>query len=833
MKRTIVLLCALLLVGCQLPASPGSQATAPAPTLAQPTLAPSPAATAATANTPAAQASAVPAALIFEQPGGAFAPGQLSAYAPTAYPGGLDTLPLDLAKLGNPGVIAGLTKDQMAFLGANGFVVTSSSAEQFKDIRFSVSTEQGQPYFLTTDAVYHALHITFDDLLAALEGEYLRFKMEFLARGLYDQIGIYAAASEGQQIPADIQLARDYLAVALRLFNPQAELDPQQAARIQPQMEQIRAQAGKQPSVLIPGFTDDYGAYRPVGHYTASPELEAYFQGMTWLGRVAFKFKDIEQPDFKPSRAPLLVTLALRDAQSEGQPAYQTWAKVYEITDFMVGPSDDPGPVELMALMQQVYGPSPDLAGIADGGKWDAFLAQAGSLAAPRLNSTFVQTTLAQQSERDWRLMGQRFTLDGLIFQELIADKVEKRKFPSGLDVAAALGSPIAMQALEAAGATQYANYPEQMAKMQALVRAQPEAEWLNRFYSAWLYAFIPQVAPKSEAYPPLLRSEAWAYKDVNSLLGSWAELKHDTVLYAKMPEGLGGGGPPMSGPAPAYVEPNPDVFFRLAYAAQSLCDGLKTRADDLLMGVTIKNSNPDLGLGFIFQHSHLCALAAKLEQFGQIAVKENQGTALDGQDFETIQTCLELKECLDRGAYTEGAPKPDPIPVIAAVSGFDNEVLEAGVGQLNRIYAAVPLEGKLQIAQGGVFSYYEFIQPRSDRLTDEAWRDRLAANPPPAPDWVSKFRLPGGKPTAALAFRVGDVYILTAAGYTPPLNLRAAPGKSSAVVEKLDSENYLTIIDGPTVNADGIWWKVSLGYEGTTQGWVLENQDWYVRSHP
>ena len=190
-------------------------------------------------------------------------------------------------------MIAGLTAGQTAFLAANGFVVIDNSDAQFKDIRFSVSTANGQPYFLTTDAAYHALHITFDDLLAALEEEYLRFKMEFLLRGLYDQIGVYAGSPDGAQIAEDIQLARDYLAVALRLFNPETELDPRQVERIQPQLEQIRAMAGKQDSLLIPGFSDDYGAYRPVGHYTASPALEAYFQGMTWLGRVAFKFKDI------------------------------------------------------------------------------------------------------------------------------------------------------------------------------------------------------------------------------------------------------------------------------------------------------------------------------------------------------------------------------------------------------------------------------------------------------------------------------------------------------------------------------------------------------------
>jgi len=37
---------------------------------------------------------------------------------------------------------------------------------------------------------------------------------------------------------------------------------------------------------------------------------------MTWLGREAFKLKDPDVPGLTPSRAPLVMTLALREAQA-------------------------------------------------------------------------------------------------------------------------------------------------------------------------------------------------------------------------------------------------------------------------------------------------------------------------------------------------------------------------------------------------------------------------------------------------------------------------------------------------------------------------------------
>jgi len=79
---------------------------------------------------------------------------------------------------------------------------------------------------------------------------------------------------------------------------------------------------------------------------------------------------------------------------------------------------------------------------------------------------------------------------------------------------------------------------------MQDLVFELPQESWTERFYSGWQYAFLSQVEPKGVSYPPFMLTNAWRYKDINTMLSSWAELKHDTILYAKMPEGLGGGGP-------------------------------------------------------------------------------------------------------------------------------------------------------------------------------------------------------------------------------------------------------------------------------------------------
>ncbi len=738
-------------------------------------------------------------------------------------------LPVVLSSIQNRDVISGLTVDQQIFLAQNGFIVINSQEEQFKDIRYSIAKEQGQPYFLTTDAVYHALHVSFNDLLEAMEKEALRPIMIKLLETVYLNVDGYYQSSIGDNIEPDALLASNYLAVALKLFSPEYPLPNEVEVMIAEQLDQITAEAGKGESTLIPGLIDDYTAYRPVGHYTSSPELQQYFRGMTWLGRVAFSLRSMGNQS-SPSRAPLLITLALREAKLEGVPAYKVWLSIHAVLDFIIGPSDDPGPIELNELMESVYGSDIYLELLQDEDKWQEFLSQVEDLPAPQINSTFQDTSLEMEFERDWRFMGQRFTLDGFIFQQLITDKVTRRAFPKGLDLAAVYGSAEAEKSLTLTGETGYPNYTQQLEKMKHFVEELPEEFWTDRFYNAWQFSFQAQIEPKGLSYPSYMQTPAWRYKEINSMLSSWAQLKHDTILYTKMPEGLGGGGPPVSGPAPAYVEPNPNVYYRLAFATRTLYDGLSATIFDWQnRGWVQSEFTGQPGLQEYL--NHLMQLGEKMESLGTIAERELRGEVLSEDDYYRIAGCLEYKECVDPMGYMGDSMKPDPIPVIAAVSGFEHEIMEVGVGLLNRIYVAIPINGEIYVAQGGVLSYYEFIQPREERLTDEAWREKLQQDPPHAPAWTVNFIVPGGRISEVLAFRVGDVYVVTEEGGDPPLNLRAEPSRTAHVVTTLATDTYFEIIEGPEWVGKETWWKVRSFNDGS-EGWILENQTWYRRSY-
>jgi len=298
----------------------------------------------------------------------------------------------------------------------------------------------------------------------------------------------------------------------------------------------------------------------------------------------------------------------------------------------------------------------------------------------------------------------------------------------------------------------------------------------------------------------------------------------------------MGGGGPPGSPPAPAYVEPNPDVFYRLAYLSQVLVKGLEEHS-----ALPPQLENPVIGqLTLDALLNGMGKLGNTFQQLGQIAANELAGQLPTSEDDRAlILGCLGPVECyvLQAQSYGKNAEMP-PVPLVSAVSGAgEQSILEAATGYVDRIYVTIPTgasAGMFQLAQGGIFSYYEFQRPRSDPLTDARWRDQITQQPVDSPAWTANFLLPVGKGFAAgiLAMRVGDVYKITPVGGDPPLSLRTSPSRSMPAVTLLHTGDYFEIVDGP-LKAEGLtWWKVKDFNYYNAIGWVAENPTWYERAY-
>ncbi|MDD4803181.1 MAG: DUF3160 domain-containing protein, partial [Syntrophomonas sp.] len=130
------------------------------------------------------------------------------------------------------------------------------------------------------------------------------------------------------------------------------------------------------------------------------------------------------------------------------------------------------------------------------------------------------------------------------------------------------------------------------------------------------------------------------------------------------------------------------------------------------------------------------------------ISEKELSNTALAEADYELIRSFgvhLEhfwIEALRDKINGNIAKMWDNPAGLIADVATDPNGmVLEEATGYVQQIFAVVPLDGKLRIVRGAVYSYYEFPWPSSDRLTDEKWKEMLSRQQTPAlPGWTATF---------------------------------------------------------------------------------------------
>jgi hypothetical protein len=239
-------------------------------------------------------------------------------------------------------------------------------------------------------------------------------------------------------------------------------------------------------------------------------------------------------------------------------------------------------------------------------------------------------------------------------------------------------------------------------------------------------------IEPKGPQYPAFMQTLAWTRKDIHAALGSWTELKHDTILYAKQVMAEMGGGGEEPEPPHSWVEPNPEAYARLLALTRMTRDGLTSR--NLLSENTSAN---------------LDRLEDLLNFLLDVAQKELAGKPLSTSEYERLKYYGgELEAMTLAAADPQGEGNPvfsddDQAALVADVATDPNgQALEEATGRIFEIYVAVPNgAGGLHIAKGGVFSYYEFPWPINDRLTDESWRAKLQAGQAPAqPAWTGSF---------------------------------------------------------------------------------------------
>jgi hypothetical protein len=691
----------------------------------------------------------------------------------------------------------GIVSSQLAFTGEEsaifrqrGFVSVDHAQRYSMASLYYAIYARDLPVLVTTDSVLHALHRSFDDMLKGLEHGVFTHVIRGILLATQREVEREFSQKPGQDVATALTDVDLYLTVARNLLegagtSPEDKsfwasretwhgelLMPSTTGKNAEALEILKRVSSLKmelPDRACSGCTSIYGGkravdwsqLRPRGHYEDSLELRRYFRTLMWLGRADLGFNlraaapiSGSRPNVERERA-AAATLSLLLKRSGALDQLQAMRK---LVDFLVGHGDDVSPNELLTALDELR--ISTLAGLAD--------RSAGSKLGTRLAQTSQQQirsqvlgshpgdTVEASPPIVMQLFGQRFVIDSFVLSKVVFDSIvykgekQRRMMPKGLDVMAALGNHEAVALLEP-DLTRY-NYSANLLASRRTLDALPASQWEESVYGMWLAALreLDDPLPEGSKVPEVMRSQAWQRKQLQTQHAAWAELRHDTLLYAKQSYTSY----PMCGYPDAYVEPYPKLYRQLARLARRFESGL--------WGAKLSDSNAAIAkqIHFIVQHqsAFLVNFADTMDRLAQLADKQ-----LAGKPFSAAEVDF-LKKTIDYSGGGSGPPRYDGWypglyytretvfkwkPTIADVhtDPESGHVLEVGVGDANFLVLAVDSAAcgsGHSVYVGPAYSYYEFTQPASNRMTDREWETRLSAPAPVTrPTWTSSFVAP------------------------------------------------------------------------------------------
>ncbi|MEQ1822131.1 MAG: DUF3160 domain-containing protein [Fimbriimonadaceae bacterium] len=615
-----------------------------------------------------------------------------------------------------------LASEHIQLLNKNGFVVSPARGMIQMHYVFDENDYQNIPSIITIDVPIHLYHILFDATLRTAESDMLFPKAASLAGQMIRASAKQYNASKTPQLKAANLNVLAFFGVADRLFGGSTSLPKEAKAIVDQELSLIRAHSGYRRGAVFP-HEIDYSQFIPRGHYTRSSKLTRYFLGMMWFGLAPFSLRT---ESGAPDDAQILRALAMSEAFESSKSA-TLWKAVYEPTTMFAGTVNSLTPEMIGIARRKILGTKP----ITSTASYQALLAE-----LDRLNPSKYKSKLIFRSnmpgELQLRFMPQRGLTDGVAISRVTG---ENRPLPSALDVLATLGSPRAAEILDTHpdlyNPRGWSEYGPRRAEVTRQFASLPPSYWQRNLYDVWLETLrFAANRPKHEV-PAFMRSAAWLDKSLNTALASFAELRHDTILYGEQTAVEMGDGEEEQPFVREYVEPNVPVYDRLAWMTKTLQNGLGK------YNLITPGAKEDLKA-----YAELLALlrsAVDSQLAGKTLGKAtHEKLRKIGGAIEDLTTTLLL-----RGVAHQTLTNNDKdMALVADIHTADPLAFEIASGHAEDLIALVPIEGKTYLARGPVYSFYEFTVPIADRLSDETWKKMLEDGKEPLrPKWTSSYR--------------------------------------------------------------------------------------------
>jgi hypothetical protein len=680
-----------------------------------------------------------------------------------------------------------LNDEELARFKQNGFVVSERlAAGSFAEMFYRIYSRD-LPVFISSDALLHAWHRTYDGMLEELEETYLATSLDDILTAMAKSIP--AAHKEyGKGVLGDSLADADYFLATARslLAGKQVPTALGQEGRVATTLQAVDRLQMQKFWLFGRERQMDFSQFKVRGHYESSDLLKRYFKAMMWCGRIDLRiaggrdYWGVLSSPRELGSAVILNDLLLRSNR------FPRWQQFDRLLQTFVGRTDSATFAHLGALLSKAGIKSP--ADLKTMEQLEALQADilAGKVGLQHIRGDVYTSPFGGQVElpRSFTLLGQKFVLDSWVTAKVVFDDIlwdhgngvpDKvwRRVPSCLDVAfAALGNdqvvPLLVERMTA-GPHKFRdrfNYQHNLAATRNVIDAQQPSAWDENLYMGWLATLRELSRPTTDGkYPEALRTRAWAMKSLNTQLASWTHLRHDTILYAKQSYTSNASCLYPAG----FVEPVPHVWARLEKMALRAAELLeKTPFPD---GTYVKQTTRgDLRIDFQTRHKEQVAFlrnfARQVGTLKTIAGKELAQQELTAAEAKFLKDVVQKDSSSGHteynGWYTKlfwksttdsGQPDalvadvhtdtPSPTPL-----GFDPGcILHQGVGNVDLMLIAIDSGKERIVFAGPVLSHYEFEMSGVVRKADSEWRQDLGAGRlPPRPEWTQGYLVPRGK---------------------------------------------------------------------------------------
>lgn len=595
----------------------------------------------------------------------------------------------------------------MKNLEDNGFFIDYAKIQQPFSI-YETNQYMGNNNFITTDSIVHLYHIIYLGMMEDMEQNSLKQKLMALSKNCLDNaINDYNVA-KGEEKEILMKNAALFLcAVDLLEAKYDGEVPSEIRDLADKELENIKAEGNAVSNIT--GKEIDYSQFKVRGNYSKNENLKKYFKVNMFYSQ---ELIHLENPDKSINLEAVKQAILISRHMLKDEASFKLWQDIYKPISFLVENTEDTTPIDIYKSISKATKDN-SVEAILNENVVNAVADDIANKEAPKIKP---------DSGKVFAFLPQRAVVDNTWLQNLVdTDPQSKRPVVSGVDLMALLGNSLAERLiLTNEDNLKWDKFKEKYDETKAMVDVRTDKEEKANIYRTWLWVLKAFNNEYGEGYPDFMRSEKWQYKDLNTALASWAQLKHDTILYAKQFGAECGGDEPMD--MRHYVEPNVNLYRRVKYLV-----GLTMDADEKY---SLLNDE---------QKARLKDFDDMLEFLIKVSIEELKDETTSDEDNERLKVIGGEMENIfiafnkdESGEEFEIPPVDRDTANVADIQRIGSNVvdkpegsfLEVGSGRFSTIYVVYRLNGKYYLGSGSVMNYYEFYS--DNRLDNNEFKEML-----------------------------------------------------------------------------------------------------------